>query len=71
MTAPEPSGDLQWLPEAGLAWWGIDDRSANRTGVEVLADLPVLLAWLGGDTRNCVADRVPRAEGGLRWWGSQ
>src|SRR5437016_2327333 len=70
-TCPEPSGFLQWLPEAVLAWWRIDDGPADRTWVEVLADPPELLAWAGGDAGHRVDDRVPRAEGGLRQRGSQ
>src|SRR5215472_5898441 len=70
-TGPEPSGDLQWLAEAVLAWWRVDDRPADRIRVEVLADPPELLARLGSDAGNGVADRVPRAEGGLRRRGSQ
>src|SRR5262245_7677013 len=65
-TGPEPSGGLQWLSEAVLAWWRVDDRPADRTRVEVLADLPELLAWRRGNARHCVDDRVPRAEGGRR-----
>src|SRR5262249_48054458 len=47
-----------------LALWRIDDRPADRTGVEVLADLPELLG-------HRVDDRVPRSEGGLRRRGAQ
>src|SRR6266581_714346 len=65
-TAPKPSGGVQYLPEAVLAWWRIDDRPAGRMRVEVLADPPELFAWLRGDAGHCVDDRVPRAEGGLR-----
>src|SRR6266851_6771911 len=65
-TGPKPSGDLHLLSEAVLAWWRIDDRPTGRTRVDALADLPELLAWLGGDTGHCVDDGVPRAEGGLR-----
>src|SRR5579859_6145693 len=70
-TGPEPSGDLQWLPEAGLAWRCVDDRPADRVRVEVLHDPPELLAWLGSDAGNGVTDRVPRAEGGLRRRGPE
>src|SRR5215831_2890282 len=70
-TGPEPSGVLQWLPEAVLAWWRVDDRPADRTRVEVLADLPELLAWLRGNAWHCVDDYVPCAERGLRRWGGQ
>src|SRR5215472_17037388 len=65
-TGPEPPGDLLWLPEAILARGCVDDRPAGRAWVEILADPPGLLAWPGGDAGNCVDDRVPRAEGGLR-----
>src|SRR5438034_11412981 len=65
-TCPQPSGYLQWLPEAVLAWRRIDDRPADRTWVEVLADPPELLPWPGGDAGHRVDDRVPRAERGLR-----
>src|SRR5215472_10295067 len=47
-----------------LAWRRIDDRSANRTGVEVLSDLPELLG-------HGVGDRVSGAEGGRRWRDAQ
>src|SRR5215472_13168813 len=70
-TGSQPSGDLQRLPEAVLAWRRIDDRPADRTRVEVLANPPGLLAWLGGDAGHRVADCVPRAERGLRRLGAQ
>src|SRR5215469_6061042 len=70
-TGSQPSGDLQRLPEAVLAWWCVDDRPAGRTRVEVLVNPAELLAWLGGDAGHCVDDRVPRAEVGLRRRGAQ
>src|SRR5215469_8565035 len=70
-TGPEPSGDLQWLPEAVLARWRVNDRPAGRTRVEILADPAELLTWLRGDAGNDVDDRVPRAERGLRRRGPQ
>ena len=70
-TSTEPSGDLQWLPEAALAWWCVDDRPADRARVEVLADAPELLARLRGDPRHRIDDRVPQAEGALRRRGAQ
>src|SRR6516164_8899007 len=68
-TGPEPSDDLQWLRETVLARWRIDNRPADRTRVEVLADLPELLARLRGNAWHRVDDRVPWAERGLRRWG--
>src|SRR5437588_13088789 len=44
---------------------------ADRTRVEILADPPELLTWLGGDPGNRVDDRVARAEGGPRRRGPQ
>src|SRR5260370_4175300 len=63
-SGPEPAGDLQWHPEAVLAWWGVDDRPADRTWVEVLAGPPGLIARLGGDAAHAVGYRVTRAECG-------
>ena len=70
-TSTEPSGDLQWLPEAALAWWCVGDRPADRARVEVLADAPELLARLRGDPRHRIDDRVPQAEGAHRRRGAQ
>src|SRR5712671_1639429 len=70
-TAPKPSGNQQWLPEAALAWARVDDRPAGRTRIEILADPPELLAWLRGNAWHGVDDCVPRTEGSLRRRGAQ
>src|SRR6516225_7858823 len=56
--APEPAGDGQGSPEPVLACWRVDDRPAGRSRVNVLADLPDLLARLRYDARHRVDDQI-------------
>src|SRR5215831_361204 len=69
--AAEPAGDGQGSPEPVLAWWRVDDRPAGRPRVDVLADLPDLLARPRYHAGHRIDDQVPRAEGGRRRGGAQ
>src|SRR5215467_13338433 len=64
-TGTKPSAVLEWAPEALLAGRCVADWPADRARVEILADPPVLLAWLWWNAGHGVRDRVPRAQRGL------